>query len=279
MVEVGKMNRLPVVRAVDFGLFLDGGTLGEILLPKRYTTETLKPGDTVEVFIMLDSEDRLTAVTTKPYAMVDEFASLRVASVTPVGAFLDWGLPKDLLVPFREQRIKMREGEWYVVRVYFDRTSGRLAASAKLDKFLDLTPPRYEVGETVDLLLCSRTDLGYKAIVNGTHWGLLFHNEVFTPLQRGQRMAGFIKEVRPDGKIDLCLQPPGQEKVGGLADEIMDTLRGQGGFLPLDASSPAEAVYARFGVSRKNFKKALGALYKNRLVRFADGGTRLVDEG
>ncbi|MCK4564308.1 MAG: GntR family transcriptional regulator, partial [Verrucomicrobia bacterium] len=213
MADIGKMNTLQVLRSTDFGLFLDGGELGDILLPKRYAADGLKPGDPVEVFVMLDSEDRLTATTLKPFAMVDEFACLRVVSIAGVGAFLDWGMPKDLLVPFREQKIKMREGESYMVRIYLDLASGRLAASSKLDKFLDKTESNYETGEKVDLLVCAKTDLGYKAIINGSHWGLVFHNEVFQPLERGRRLEGFIKLVREDGKIDLCLQKPGYEKV------------------------------------------------------------------
>ena len=192
MAEIGKNNTLPVVRSSDFGLFLDGGDLGEILLPNRYVSKDWKPGDALEVFLMLDSEDRLTATTLKPYAVVDEFACLRVVSVTGIGAFLDWGLPKDLFVPFREQNVKMSEGQSYLVRVYFDRASGRIAASAKLDKFLDKTEASYETGDQVDLQIAARTDLGYKAIINGTHWGVIFQNEVFQPLERGRRMEGFI---------------------------------------------------------------------------------------
>ena len=170
MADIGKMNTLQVLRNTDFGLFLDGGELGDILLPKRYAADGLKPGDPVEVFVMLDSEDRLTATTLKPFAIVDEFAYLRAVSIAGVGAFLDWGMPKDLLAPFREQKIKMREGESYMVRIYLDRVSGRLAASSKLDKFLDKTEANYETGEKVDLLVCAKTDLGYKAIINGSHW-------------------------------------------------------------------------------------------------------------
>lgn len=277
MAEIGKMNTLPVLRTSDFGLFLDGGELGDILLPRRYVPDNLNPGDTVEVFVLLDSEDRLTATTLKPYAMVDEFAHLRVVSVTGIGAFLDWGMPKDLLVPFREQKIKMREGESYMVRIYLDRTSGRLAASAKLDKFLDKTAPAYETGEQVDLLVCAKTDLGYKAIVNGSHWGVIFHNEVFKPLSRGQKVAGFIKQVREDGKIDLCLHKPGYEKVTELTDVILDHIKKQGGFMPITDKNSAEEIHALFGVSKKTYKKAIGALYKKRLIDFADNGTKLVD--
>jgi predicted RNA-binding protein (virulence factor B family) len=275
MADIGKMNTLPVLRSSDFGLFLDGGEQGDILLPKRYVSKDLNPGDAVEVFVMLDSEDRLTATTLKPAAMVDEFAYLRAVSITGIGAFLDWGMPKDLLVPFREQKIKMREGESYMVRIYLDHVSGRLAASAKLDKFLDKTDANYEPGEKVDLLICAKTDLGYKAIINGAHWGVVFHNEAFLPLARGQRLEGFIKQMRPAGKIDLCLQKPGYEKVTDLTDVILNHLKQQGGFMPITGKSSPEEIYKLFGVSKKTYKQAIGALYKKRLISFEDNGTKL----
>lgn len=278
MVELGKMNTLPVLRKSDIGLILDGGTLGDILLPKRYVSADSTPDDSIDVFVMRDSEDRLVATTQTPLAMVDEFAFLRAISVTGIGAFLDWGLPKDLLVPFREQKIKMREGDSYMVRIYLDRVSNRLAASSKLDKFLDQVPADYSDGEAVTLLVCAKTDLGYKAIINGAHWGVLFHNEVFQPLQRGQRLEGFIKCMRPDGKIDLCLQKPGYEKVTDLTDIILDYLKAQGGFMPLTDKSPPETIQARFGVSKKTYKKAIGALYKKRLIAFENNGTTLVEK-
>jgi predicted RNA-binding protein (virulence factor B family) len=276
MVAVGKINTLPVLRSSEFGLFLDGGKLGDVLLPKRYVSKDWKPGDSVEVFVMLDSEDRLTATTLRPYAMVDEFANLRVVSVTGIGAFLDWGLPKDLLVPFREQKIKMREGQSYMVRIYLDRVSGRLVASSKLDKFLDQTEASFEEGEKVELLVAARTDLGYKAIINGTHWGMVFHNEVFQPLERGQHLDGFIKQLRPDGKIDLCLQKPGYEKVTDLAGIILHYLENHGGSMPVTGKSSPEEIHALFGVSKKTYKQAIGALYKKRLIEFSDSETKLV---
>jgi predicted RNA-binding protein (virulence factor B family) len=276
MLDVGKINTLEVLRSTEHGLFLDGGSMGDVLLPKRYVTADLKAGDHVEVFIMLDSEDRLTATTLNPYAMVDEFANLRVVAVTGVGAFLDWGMPKDLLVPFREQKIKMREGESYLVRIYLDRTSGRLAATSKLDKFLDKAEASFETGEKVDLLIGAKTDLGYKAIINGAHWGVIFHNEVFQPMERGQRMEGFIKQLRPDGKIDLCLQKPGYEKVTDLTDIILKYMEDQGGFMPISGKSSPEEIYTRFGVSKKTYKQAIGALYKKRLITFENNGTKLV---
>ncbi|HNX52435.1 MAG TPA: S1-like domain-containing RNA-binding protein [Pontiellaceae bacterium] len=275
MATIGQINRLQVLRSTDFGLILDGGSLGDILLPKRYVSKEWHLDDIIEVFVMIDSEDRLTATTLRPVAMVGEFACLRVASATRIGAFLDWGLPKDLFVPFREQKVEMREGQSYVVRIYLDETSGRIAASAKLDKFLDRTPSNYKTGDKVRLLVCDKTDLGFKAIINGRHWGILFYNEVFQPLERGQKLDGFIKQVRGDGKIDLCLQKPGFEKVTELTDVILNYIKAQGGFMPVTDKSPPEEIYRLFGVSKKTYKQAIGALYKKRLITFEEKGTRL----
>ena len=269
------MNALEIVRASDFGLFLDGGDLGDILLPKRYRREEWKPGDTIDVFIMLDSEDRLTAITQKPLAMVGEFAHLRVASITQVGAFLDWGLPKDLFVPFREQKVKMRKGESYIVYIYLDQASGRIAASSKLDKFLTQTEADYAPREKVALLICDKTDLGYKAVINGAHGGILYHNEVFQPLKRGQHIDGFIKQIRPDGKIDLYLQKPGFKKVIPLTQVILDYIKEQGGFMPITGKTPPEEIYALFNVSKKTFKRAISTLYKKRLISIEEKGIRM----
>ena len=276
MASIGKTNWLPVLRECDFGVLFDGGDLGEILMPSRYVFNDWEPGEIVEVFLMLDSEDRLTATTEKPVAMVDEFALLRVVSVTNIGAFLDWGLPKDLFVPFREQNIKLREGQNALVRIYLDDLSGRIAASCKLDRYLDLTQPDYAPGEKVKLQIASRTDLGFKAIINNEHWGVIFHNEVFQPLERGQKLTGYIKQVRPDGKIDLSLQKTGANRFADLADELLEQLKEQGGFLPINDKTPAEEIYARFGVSKKAYKRALGALYKKRLITFENDGMKLV---
>ena len=275
MAELGKMNRLPVVKMSAPGAFLDGGDLGEILLPNRYVPAASQEGDNLDVFVYRDSEDRLVATTQRPLAQVGEFACLAVTSTTPIGTFLDWGLPKDLLVPFREQRVRMGEGQSYVVYLYVDPLTDRIVATSKLDKHLDTSPPTYAAGERVELLVVQRTDLGYKAIVNGAHWGVLFTNEVFTPLHRGQRIAGFIKQVREDGKIDLCLQQPGYEKVAALTDVILTYLKQQGGYMPVTDKNPPEDIYRLFGVSKKSYKMAIGALYKKRLITFEGGGTRL----
>lgn len=275
MVQIGKFNRLKILRETDYGLILNGLNLGEILLPFRYCPRQWRDGDSLSVFVMLDSEDRLVATTEHPIATVDQFAFLRVIDVTEIGAFLDWGLPKDLLVPFREQNIRMVEGKSYVVRIYFDEVSGRIAASAKLDRYLDQTPAPYKTGDLVDLLICNKTDLGYKAIINGQHWGLIFSNEIFQPIARGQQIKGYIKEVRPDGKVNLALRKPGVRGVLDLTDRIIDYLKSHDGFMPITDKTDPEEIYRVFGASKKNYKRAIGALYKQRLITFEDGGTKL----
>jgi len=276
MVEIGRMNRLAVSRQSDFGLLLDGGELGEILLPKRYIPKVWKTEDKLDVFVMRDSEDRLMATTDKPTAMVGDFALLRVKDVTKIGAFLDWGMPKDLLVPFREQRVPMKQGQSYLVHIYLDRVSGRIVASSKLDKFLRNSRRFYKQGEKVSLIIWQQTDLGYKAIINNERWGMVFHNDVFQPLERGQQLDGYIKQVRPDGYIDLSLHQPGYGKVTSLTDTIIEYLKEQGGFMPVTDKNPPEEIYALFGVSKKTYKKAIGALYKKRLIDFTENGTKLV---
>ncbi len=279
MAEIGRFNYVEVLRELDFGVYLDGGELGEILLPRRYVPSQCKPGDYIEVFIYIDSEDRIIATTERPYAAVGDFALLRVVSVSEFGAFLDWGLSKDLLVPFREQQQKMEEDRWYVVRVYLDRKSNRIAASSKLDKFLDKTPGSFREGQGVDLVVCDRTDVGYKAIINGTHWGVLYHNEVFQQLQPGEQVPGFIKKVREDGKIDLCLQKPGYGKIDDIVEQVLNTLKDRGGFIPVTDKSSPDTIAGLFGISKKTYKKAIGALYKKRLITIEDDGIQIIGTG
>jgi predicted RNA-binding protein (virulence factor B family) len=278
MVEIGKLNRLRVVKEVDFGLYLDGGDRGEILLPVRYVPENYIVGDEIKVFIYRDSEDRIIATTEKPYVMVGEFACLKVVSVTQNGAFLDWGLPKDLLVPFSEQIHEMEEDKRYVVGVYVDEASDRIVASARLDDFLyDESEDDFEVGEEVSLFVANKSDLGYKLIVNNSHWGLLHHQEVIRDLKRGEKLTGFIKNIREDGKIDLCLHQRPSEKTGDVSDMIMKLLRKEGGFITVMDKSPPEEIRALFGVSKGKFKKAVGALYKKRIITLEESGIRLSD--
>jgi uncharacterized protein len=277
MTDIGKYNTLKIVKFTDFGVYLDGGELGEILLPRRYVPGDRRPGDRVDVFLYLDSEDRLIATTEKPLAVVGEFAQLKVNAVNNVGAFLDWGLPKDLLVPFREQRMPMVEGKRYFVFLYLDGETRRIVASAKIQKFIDSTPPAYKEGQEVDLLIVKRTELGYSAIINNAHWGVLYENEVFRELQPGERVKGYIRKIREDQKIDLRLHKPGYEKVEDLTDRILETLRGNGGFLDVTDRSTPEKIQALFGASKKSFKMAVGALYKKRLIALEEGGIRLID--
>ncbi|QBG47183.1 GntR family transcriptional regulator [Verrucomicrobia bacterium S94] len=275
MVEVGKRNRLTISRETDFGLVFDGLQLGEILMPKRYVSKAWNIGDKIDVFVYLDSEDRLTATTEQPKGEVGEFVLLRCKDVTPIGAFLDWGLPKDLFVPFREQRMKMRKGESYLVYIYYDKTSERIVASAKLDKYLN-SKRFYKNNEEVDLIVWQKSDLGYKFIINNERWGMVFHNEIFRPLERGTRLKGYIKKVRPDGRIDLTLQKQGYGKVTGLTDVILEHLKKNDGFMAVTAKTPPEKINALFGVSKKTYKNAIGALYKKRLITIEDDGVRLV---
>lgn len=276
MIEIGKYNKMRVVKEVDFGVYLDGENYGEILLPKRYVPEHCQVDDFVDVFLHLDSEDWLIATTEKPYAVAGEFAYLKTIAVNRVGAFLDWGLTKDLLVPFREQKHRMRENRSYIVHVYFDRKSERLCASSKLDKFLseDIT---VQAGDEVDLLIVEETDLGFKAIINNLHWGLIFHSEIFQPLKIGDKVKGFIKKVREDKRIDLSLQKSGYAKVGGLAEVVLNKIKEQGGFLAMNSKTSPDEIYETFKVSKKNFKMALSNLYKERIITIEDDGVRLVD--
>lgn len=275
MAILGKINPLKVVKAVDFGVYLDGGGDGEILLPKRYVPVDCQIGDVLSVFIYNDSEDRLVATTERPYALVGDFACLEVKSVERMGAFLDWGLMKDLLVPFREQQTPMVVGRRYPVFVYVDYESKRITASAKLDKFIDGDRPNLEAGQPVDLLVYKKTDLGWKAIVNQQYSGLIFAKEVFQPLEIGQCVSGFVKQIRDDDKIDLMLQKPGFEKVDDFSIQLFQLLKEADGFLPVTDKTSPEVVYQRFGISKKTFKKAVGDLYKKRLIVLEDKGIRL----
>jgi len=276
MVEIGRVNTLEVVRETDNGLYLDGRELGEILMPKKFITEEVRNLGWADVFVYTDSEDRLVATTEKPFAMVGDFAFLKVVSVSRFGAFLDWGLPKDLLVPFREQKADMVEGRSYLVCLFVDVLTKRIAASAKIDKFLDNTPPEYEPGDKVQLLIAEETDLGYKAIVNNEHWGMLYKNQIYQPLSQGLKITGYINKVRDDEKIDLLLEKPGYEKVDAISQKILDELKQNRGFMAVSDNTSPEMINALFGISKKNFKKAIGSLYKKRMITFDSDGIRLV---
>ncbi|WP_296125858.1 S1-like domain-containing RNA-binding protein [Pseudomonas sp. Ga0074129] len=273
MAVIGRMNSLQVVKHTDFGLYLDGGADGEILLPKRYipSDSPSEVEDWLNVFIYLDSEDKLIATTEKPKVQVGEFASLKVVDINRVGLFLNWGLPKDLLLPHSEEKRPLQVGDYCVVHVFLDKRSKRITATARLDRYLDIAPVTYSAGEEVDLLVVESTDMGFKAIINGKHWGLIHKNEAFKFLRSGMQEKGYIKEVRSDGKISLSLQPIGEDVRDSLAEQIMTKLREQGGSLALSDKSSPEAISAHFRASKGNFKKAIGGLYKQgRIVIHAD---------
>lgn len=278
MTEIGKVNKLNVVRETENGIYLDGVELGEILMPRKFITDEIKESGTANVFVYNDSEDRLVATTENPIAMAGDFAFLKVVSVNRFGAFLNWGLPKDLLAPFSEQKAKMVEGGIYLVYIYLDLLTKRLAASAKVEKFLDNTPPEYRPGEEVDLLITEETDLGFKAIVNFEHWGILYKNQVFKPLHSGQKLKGFVSKIREDEKIDLLLDKPGYEKVDNIAEKILGELKNNKGFIAVSDKTSPEMIQALFGISKKNFKKAVGSLYKKRMIDFVSDGIKLIKE-
>lgn len=280
-IELGKMNHLRVVKHVDFGVYLDGGEeAGEILLPSRYVPENCQPDDELDVFLYLDQEERLIATTLTPKAQVGDFAYLKVAWVNQFGAFLDWGLMKDLFVPFREQKMRMQQDKSYIVYVHIDEDSYRIVASAKIDRYLQTpAPDTYQNNDEVDLLIVQKTDLGFKAIVDNKYMGLIYDSEVFRPLHSGDALKGYIKQVRPDGKIDLELQTgKSAEKVADFSGRLLVYLQSQGGHTDLNDKSDSLLIYEVFGVSKKVFKKAVGDLYKRRLITL-DNGLTLTEEG
>lgn len=262
MAEIGKDNILTIARCEEYGLYLKDDDGNEILLPNRYVTDDMEIGDEVNVFVYTDSEDRPVATTEQPYAKVGDFALLRVKSVNNIGAFLDWGLMKDLLVPFREQKVRMMSGRSYIVYVYLDDESQRVVASAKLDKFLDNKIPEYKYRQKVDILVTQRTDLGYKVIVDNLFWGMIYHNEIFQEINIGDRLEAFIKNVRQDGKIDIKLGDREVKRVKSLADTIMEYIAENGGTIHITDKSSPDTIREAFNCSKKDYKKTLGFLYK-----------------
>jgi uncharacterized protein len=278
MATIGKRNTLMVLRESKSGIYLDGGEHGEILLPNRYVPRRIVPGDRLEVFVYRDSEDRLVATTETPRATIGEVATLKVISVNrQVGAFLAWGLAKDLLLPFREQTGLVRVGQDVVVRVYLDEKTERIVASMKLGRDSALEPPNYRSGQPVEFLITDKTSLGYKALVEGRHPGLLYHEGISAPVAIGQKLKGFVRVLRSDGKIDLSLGQAGYRRVAPLALRIIQALQRNKGRLGLDDDSPPEEIRQAFGASKKAFKQALGTLYKARRIRFSKPGIELLD--
>lgn len=283
MAKIGRMNRLKVVSLLEFGAFLDGGVLDDILLPRRFVPANCQVGDELEVFVYLDSKDVPIATTLKPKAQVGQFACLRVSDTNRVGAFLDWNMPKELLVPFSEQKDRMETGEFYVVYVYQEKQTYRIVASSKISKFLSSKPHEYRSGQAVSLMICDQTDIGYTAIIDGQYMGVLFHQEMTScmgdeKVRKGRKLDGFIKRVRPDGKIDLCLRKPGFDKEGinELGTRILERLNEADGYLPFNDRSDSEVLKREFSVSKRSFKMALGGLYKKRLIRIDEDGIRLL---
>ena len=277
MSAIGQRNTLRIVRESPSGFYLDGGTLGEILLPGRYIPKGSGPGDDLNVFIYFDSEDRLVATTQTPHAMVGEFAYLEVVSAnSQLGAFLDWGLSKDLFLPIREQAHRVRPGDWVVAYIYLDPKFGRIVATTKLKSHVSGEKPPYSEGQAVRVLIAQQTPLGYKAIVENTHWGMLYQTDLAGPLTIGQEMKVYVRTVRPDGKIDLRLDPAGYQRVAPLTEQIIEALKANGGRLDFDDKSDPEAIRETFGTSKKAFKQALGALFRKRRICFPGNGVELV---
>ena len=280
MIKLGDYNLLKIVKSVDFGLYLDGDEAGEILLPQRYVTPQMRVGDEIQVFIYLDQDERPVATTETPLARVGDFACLEVAWTNEYGAFLRWGLMKDLFCPFREQKMRMERDKSYIVYVKIDEDSYRLMATAKVDKYLSLPPFHGEGslkhGTAVDVLIWQKTDLGFKCIVDNRYQGQLYDDQVFQQLHTGDRLTAYIDHVREDGKIDLTLQPTGRRHTLDFAEVLLRYLYEHDGRCELGDKSPAEAIYARFQVSKKAYKKAIGDLYKRRLIQITDDGIALV---
>jgi len=275
-ISLGSTYTLEVTKLMDFGVYLNAGNLGSVLLPRRLAPEGLAPGDSVKVFLYLDSEDRPVATTQRPRAQVGQFAYLEVVDKTDVGAFLDWGLDKDVLVPFSEQHRPMEVGHSYLVYLYLNDADGRITASSKIDKFLDDDAPHdFVAKQAVKLIIANSTELGFKAIINHSHWGVLYKNDVHQRLSFGQRVNGFIRRVRPDGKIDLSLQG-GQETRDKYARAIEEYLIAQGGFAPVHDKSDPQLIAKLFGMSKGAFKKAIGGLYKQRIIEIEKNGIRLI---
>ncbi len=275
MLNIGKINTLNVVKKQGANIYLAKGMSANVLLADKKLPENSQIGDTLDVFVYVDSEGHLAASTKIPLAQVDDIAWLKVVSLNYVGAFLDWGLPKDLLVPFSEQHHEMEVGKSYLVKLFLD-DKNRIAATTKIDRFIEDESINFELGQKVLLIIADKTELGVKAIVNHTHWGMLYQNELFKPVRKGQKTYGYIKQIREDGKIDLILQEPGYGKVISLTDKILIKLNKNNGVLMLSDKSPPDAIYAAFGVSKKVFKQAIGALYKKQLISIDKNGIKLV---
>ena len=277
MAQVGRFNKLEVVKEVDFGVYLDGGELGTILLPQRYVPEDCELGDWVDVFLYFDSEDLLIATTEKPRVEVGRCEMLKVIDINNAGAFMDWGLPKDLLVPYSEQFKPMEVGYSYVVYVFHDQDSDRIAASTRLQDYLAEESVWIKPRQAVNLLIAGRTDLGYKAVINDQYLGLIFRDDAFRPLKVGERLPGFIKGIRSDGKIDLVISQGTLQGDHDLGEQIIENLRASGGVSTLTDKSDPDEIYRTFKVSKKKYKQALGSLYRSKRILLSPEKIQLVE--
>ena len=261
MIRVGEINRLEVLKQTDFGLFLNAQDFGTTMLPKKYAPDNVEIGDLLDVFLYFDSESQLVATTQKPVAQVGQWGLMKIEGISSTGAFADWGIKdKDLLIPFSEQRMRFSVGQKVLVYVYTDKASGRIVGTTKFNKWLDQTPANYAKNQEVDIIIAERSELGFKAIIEGKHWGMIFLSDAFGKLFIGKKMKGYIKEVRSDGKINLSLQKVGIGKMDDLGSRILSTLEQKGGFLPLNDKSSPEAIYATFATSKGTFKKTIGSI-------------------
>ncbi|MCD6063958.1 MAG: binding domain [Flavipsychrobacter sp.] len=278
MAEIGRYNNLKVIKELDFGVYLDDGKGEEILLPKRFVPKGIQEGDELEVFLYHDSENRVIATTQRPKAIVGEIAMMEVVDTTNHGAFLDWGLMKDLFVPLSQQELRMQKGQHHLVMLYIDEQTGRIAATARISRFLSNHDLTVKEMDPVDLLVYQRTDIGYKVIINSRHLGVLHYNEVFRDLEIGDKETGFVKTIREDNKIDVVLGERGYKKVEGEAEKILRLLKENDGYLPYHDKSDPEDIYDFFGMSKKTFKMTVGALYKQKQIELTKTGIKLVEE-
>ncbi|KAA1159925.1 MULTISPECIES: CvfB family protein [Pseudoalteromonas] len=275
MSYLGTTQTLFVKEVSNEGAYLDGHDLGEVFLPKQEIKHELEAGDSISVFIFLDNANLATATTKKPHAQVGEYALLRVKEINSIGAFLDWGLEKDVLTPFNEQKPRMQEGHSYLVRLYLDNASQRICASNNFNRFLSKDEPQYTHLQEVDLIVAGKTDIGYKVLIEESHFGVVFYNMVFKSLFVGQKLKGYIQKVRDDGKIDVVLEKPGMGKVSDLGETIMQKLKNEGGVIPLGDKSDPEAIKKMFSTSKANYKKAIGGLFKQELIDIEAKSIRL----
>lgn len=278
MVQVGKFNDLKLLRFTDKGAILDGEESGDILLPRKYLKDWMSEGEIIHVFVYPDTKDQLVGTREKPYAQVGDFAFLNVELVNNAGAYLDWGVARNLFVPMREQRARMNEEGTYLVHIVYNENTQRIFGTAKYDKYIDKTKPPYEVGDAVEILIAAQTELGFKTIIDNRYAGMLYANELFDTMELGQICTAYIKRIRDDFKIDLSLSKIGFTRVEDFADELYERIVERGGFVAINDKSDAESIYEMFGVSKKTFKKALGTLYRKRMISITENGVQLTEE-